>query len=107
MECRTDDDPSGGIAAATLGTVSVFLLGASLVWAHHWSLLTITIVGGWALATFLTFLMSARTLRRREKGRAFAWFGMSCVLASVVLVAASGTVYAAGIAPLGGLCGGG
>jgi uncharacterized membrane protein len=78
-----------------------------LLWAHHWSLLTITIVGGWALATCLAFLTSARTLRRREKGRAFAWFGMSCVLVSVVLVVASGTAYAAGMEPLGGLCGGG
>ena len=76
--------PKRDPAAATLGVLSVLLLGVSFVWAHHWGFLADALVAGWAVATLGALVLSTRA-------------------AALVL---AGAAFAAGINPTGA-CGGG
>jgi len=49
--------------AATLGVLSVALLGASFVWAHHWGAQADTLVAAWAVATIGSLVASIWLLR--------------------------------------------
>ena len=55
--------PKRGPVAAALGVLSVALLAASLLWAHHWGPLADAIVAAWAAATLGSLAVSIRFLR--------------------------------------------
>lgn len=103
--------PTRSPVAAMLGLLSVTLLGASFVWAHHWGMRTDTLVACWALATLGAFVVSIRTLRddmvwlTRVAFR-LTQIGLAGGIVSLVALALAGVAYAAGINPTGA-CGGG
>jgi hypothetical protein len=97
--------------AAGLGLLSVALLGASFVWAHHWGPLADTIVVGWALATLGALSLSTQVLRDEmlwstRSWQRFAKIGLAGGLCSVAALVLVGVLWAAGIDPTG-VCGGG
>jgi hypothetical protein len=103
--------PRRSPVAAVLGVLSVALLGASFVWAHHWGPLADSIVGAWAIATLGSLVVSIQLLRDRmvwPTGVALrlAKIGLAGGVVSIVALALAGLVYAAGINPTGA-CGGG
>jgi hypothetical protein len=103
--------PKRSRVAATFGVLSVVLLGASFVWAHHWGVLTDTLVIAWAVATIGALAVSIHCLRddmvwpTRVAVR-LAKLGLALGLVSIAALALAGLVYAAGINPTGA-CGGG
>lgn len=92
--------------AAVLGVLSVALLGASFVWAHHWGVLTDTLVCAWAVATLGALVLPIRSLGDTIIGRRLAKIGLAGGIVSVAALALAGAVWAAGIDPTGA-CGGG
>lgn len=94
-----------------LGLLSVALLGASVVWAHHWGTLTDTLVIAWAAATLGSLVLSVRFLRDRTTWATYGSHrlvkvGLAGGLISVAALVLAGVASAAGINPTGA-CGGG
>jgi hypothetical protein len=90
---------------ALLGVASVLLLVASLRWAHHWGLLTDTLVVAWATATLGALIGSVRLMRSDMRGR-LVTFAFVLANISILALIAAGIAYAAGGDPVGA-CGGG
>ena len=103
--------PKRSRVAATFGVLSVVLLGASFVWAHHWGVLTDTLVIAWAVATIGALVVSIQCLRDdmvwpTRVALRLARIGLVGGIVSIAALALAGIVYAAGINPTGA-CGGG
>jgi hypothetical protein len=101
--------PKRDPAAATLGVLSVALLGASFVWAHHWGILADTLVATWVVATIGALVLASRSLWLLDSSpfaRRLAKIGLCGGVVSLAALALAGIVYAAGINPTGA-CGGG
>jgi hypothetical protein len=103
--------PTRSTVAAALGLLSLALLGASFVWAHHWGVQTDTLVACWAVATVGAFGLSVQILRddmvwlTRVAFR-LVQIGLADGILSIVALVAAGVAYAAGLNPAGA-CGGG
>ena len=94
-----------------LGVLSVALLGASFVWAHHWGVQADTLVAAWAVATIGSLVASIWLLRDdmvwpTRLALCLARIGLAGGLVSIAALALAGIVYAAGVDPTGA-CGGG
>jgi hypothetical protein len=94
-----------------LGVLSVALLGASLVWAHHWGPLADTIAVAWAVATLGALVVSIQILGDEavwstRGSQRLAQMGFAGGLISVAALVLAGIAFAAGINPTG-VCGGG
>ena len=94
-----------------LGVLSVALLAASFVWAHHWGPLADTIVIAWAVATLGSLVVSIQFLRDKVVWSTYgsqrlAKIGLAGGLISVAALVLAGVASAAGINPTG-VCGGG
>jgi hypothetical protein len=94
-----------------LGVLSVALLGAAFVWAHHWGTLADTIVVAWAVATLAALVVSIQFLRDKSVwstsgSHRLAKIGLAGGLISVAALVLAGIASAAGINPTGA-CGGG
>jgi hypothetical protein len=94
-----------------LGVVSVALLGAAFVWAHHWGTLADTIVVAWAVATLAALVVSIQFLRDKSVWSTYgshrlAKIGLAGGLISVAALVLAGIASTAGINPTGA-CGGG
>jgi hypothetical protein len=103
--------PKRSAVAAALGLLSVALLGASFVWAHHWGPLADTIVVAWAVATLGALVLSVQVvgsdrLWPTRLATRLAKIGLAGGIVSILALAISGIAYAAGINPTGA-CGGG
>jgi hypothetical protein len=103
--------PKRAPVAATLGVLSVALLAASFVWAHHWGVLTDTLVIAWGVATLGSLAVAIQLLRDdlvwpTRLALRLAKIGLAGGLVSIAALALAGMVYAAGINPAGA-CGGG
>jgi hypothetical protein len=103
--------PRRSPVAAILGVLSVALLGAAFVWAHHWGALADTIVAAWAAATLAALVLAAGVLRSQDMwvaraSRRLAKIGFAGGTLSIVALVLAGVVRAAGIDPTGA-CGGG
>jgi hypothetical protein len=104
--------PRRSPVAATLGVLSVALLGASFVWAHHWGVLADTLVVAWAVSTLGALVVSIRFLRDENHRAAtylakrLAKIGLAGGIVSIGALVLAGAVWAAGINPTGA-CGGG
>ena len=97
--------------AAALGILSVALLGASFVWAHHWGVQADALVAAWAVATIGSLVASIWLLRDdlvwpTRLALRLAKIGLADGLVSIAALALAGIVYAAGVDPTGA-CGGG
>ena len=94
-----------------LGILSVSLLAASFVWAHHWGPLADTLVIAWALATLGALVVSIQFLRNKTVWSTYgshrlARIGLAGGLISVAALVVAGIASAAGFNPTGA-CGGG
>jgi hypothetical protein len=94
-----------------LGVLSVALLAACFVWAHHWGALTDTLVAGWALATLASLVVSIQFLRDKTVWSTYgshrlARIGLAGGVISVVALVVAGIASAAGV-DVAGACGGG
>jgi hypothetical protein len=94
-----------------LGLLSMALLGASFVWAHHWGTRTDTLVVAWAVATVAAFIVSIRLLRSHDLWPTrlailLARIGLTGGIVSILALVVAGIAYGAGINPAGA-CGGG
>ena len=94
-----------------LGVLSVALLGAAFVWAHHWGALADTIVVAWAVATLGSLAVSIQFLRDKTVWSTYgshrlAKIGLAGGLISVAALVLAGIASAAGLNPTGA-CGGG
>jgi predicted membrane protein len=94
-----------------LGLLSVALLAASFVWAHHWGTLTDTLVAAWAVATLASLVVSIGFLRDKTVWATYgshrlAKIGLAGGLISVVALVLASIASAAGLDPAGA-CGGG
>ena len=97
--------------AAAFGILSVALLAASFVWAHHWGTRADTLVIAWAVATMWAFVFSiqvlgSHTLWLTRIATRLARIGLAGGIVSIIALVISGIAYAAGINPTGA-CGGG
>jgi hypothetical protein len=103
--------PKRSPVAAGLGVLSVGLLGASFVWAHHWGVLADSLVAAWAVATLgslviSTVLLRSRTMWLARASKRLARIGLAGGIVSIAALVLAGAVWAAGINPTGA-CGGG
>jgi hypothetical protein len=94
-----------------LGLLSVALLAASFVWAHHWGTLTDTLVAAWAVATLASLVVSIQFLRDKTVWATYgshrlARIGLAGGLISVATLVLAGIASAAGF-DVSGACGGG
>jgi hypothetical protein len=94
-----------------LGVLSVALLGAAFVWAHHWGTLADAIVVAWAVATLGSLVVSIQFLRDKTVWSTYgshrlAKIGLAGGLISVAALVLAGIASAAGLNPTGA-CGGG
>jgi hypothetical protein len=102
--------PKRSAVAAVLGVLSVALLGASFVWAHHWGPRADTLVIAWALATLGALGISVLVLRSYDLWPTrlavrLAKIGLAGGIVSIAALVLAGAVWAAGIDPTGA-CGG-
>lgn len=93
------------------GVLSVALLAASFVWAHHWGTLADALVVAWALATLGALIVSIQFLRNETVWSTYgshrlAKIGLAGGLVSVAALVLAGIASAAGFNPTGA-CGGG
>jgi Kef-type K+ transport system membrane component KefB len=108
---ETQTTPTRSAVGAGLGILSVALLGASVVWAHHWGAQADTLVAAWAVATLgalgvsLQVLGSYRLWPTRLAIR-LAQVGLAGGIVSILALVLAGIASAAGINPTG-VCGGG
>ena len=103
--------PRRAPVAATLGVLSVALLGASFVWAHHWGAVADTLVIAWTVATLGSLAVAIHVLRDEvvwptRLALRLAKIGLAGGLVSIAALVLAGAVWAAGINPTG-VCGGG
>ena len=103
--------PKRGPVAAALGVLSVALLAASLLWAHHWGPLADAIVAAWAAATLGSLAVSIHFLRddnlwSTRLAKRLVKVGLAGGLVSIGALILAGAVWAAGVDPTGA-CGGG
>ena len=103
--------PKRAPAAATLGILSVALLGASFVWAHHWGTVADTLVVAWAVATLGSIGVATQVLRDdrvwpTRLALRLAKLGLAGGILSLVALALTGVAFAVGVNPTG-VCGGG
>jgi len=94
-----------------LGVLSVALLAASFVWAHHWGTLADTLVAAWAVATLGALVVSIQFLRNKTVWSTYgshrlAKIGLAGGLVSLAALLLAGIASAAGLNPTGA-CGGG
>jgi hypothetical protein len=94
-----------------LGVLSVALLAASFVWAHHWGTVADTLVAAWALATLGSLVVSIRFLRDKAVWSTYGSqrlvkLGLAGGLISVAALVLAGIASAAGV-NVSGACGGG
>jgi hypothetical protein len=77
-----------GALALVTGLLCVVLFGAALAWAHHWNVLTVSIVVAWALAMLAAPVVAIVAHRAgsapalANRGIAFnvlAWFALGFV----------------------------
>ena len=95
-----------GLAAFTVGLLSLALLCSSIAWAHHWSLRADALVAGWAASTVGALVLSSLGLRGDHGAKGFAGYGLLFGILSIGALAMAGLAYAAGVDPAGA-CGGG
>jgi hypothetical protein len=103
--------PKRSAVAAVLGVLSVALLGASFVWAHHWGARADTLVIAWAVTTLGALGVSILVLGSYDLWPTLlairlARIGLAGGIVSIGALVLSGIAYAAGINPTG-VCGGG
>ena len=103
--------PKRSAVAAALGALSAALLGASLVWAHHWNPLADTIVAAWAVATLGALVFSIQVLGSyrlwpTRLAIRLAKIGLAGGIVSLLALVFAGIAFAAGMDPAGA-CGGG
>ncbi|MGH3054562.1 MAG: hypothetical protein ACRDL7_06245 [Gaiellaceae bacterium] len=103
--------PKRSTVAAVLGVLSVALLGASFVWAHHWGVQADALVVCWAVATIGSLVVSVWILRDdmvwpTRFALRLAKIGLAGGIVSILALVVAGVAYAAGINPTGA-CGGG
>jgi drug/metabolite transporter (DMT)-like permease len=103
--------PRISIVALVLGVLSVALLAAAFVWAHHWGAVADTLIVAWALATVGALVLSIRFYFLEDVwpthiSRQLAGIGLAGGLISVATLILSGFLWAVGINPTG-VCGGG
>jgi hypothetical protein len=103
--------PKRSRVAFVLGLLSVALLAASFVWAHHWGAVADTLVAAWAIATLGALVVSIQFFRDKTVWATYgshrlARIGLAGGLISVVALILAGIASAAGINPTGA-CGGG
>jgi len=103
--------PKRSAVAAILGVLSVALLGASFVWAHHWGLQADTLVIAWAVATVGALAVSIPVLWSYDLWPTrlairLAKTGLVGGIVSIAALVLAGLAYAVGINPAGA-CGGG
>src|SRR5262249_31904133 len=103
--------PRRSAVAAVLGLLSVELLVASLVWAHHWGPVAGTIGIALAVATLAALHVSIQVLGSHRLWPTriavrLAKIGLAGGIVSILALVLAGIVYAAGIDPAGA-CGGG
>ena len=65
-----------GLAAFTVGLLSLALLCSSIAWAHHWSLRADALVAGWAASTVGALVLSSLGLRGDHGAKGFAGYGL-------------------------------
>jgi hypothetical protein len=106
IPARAHFSKSPGHLGGLLGVLSAVILGAALVYAHHWGPLADTIVASWALATVGALVVSILTLNRARPGRRLARLGTMLGLVSVLALVIAVTAAAAGFS-ISGACGGG
>lgn len=87
-----------------LGVASLVLLVLCLLFAHHWNVVTVTLVTAWAIC-FLGALVGGLRLVAKGVGRPLAHLALALAAVSVVALVIAGIAYAAGSDPTGG-CGG-
>jgi len=101
--------PSGTTRGARLigvcGVASLAMLGASLMWAHHWGPLADSIVVAWAISSLASGVGSSVLHSRGVRGIGIRIAAIAAVTSFLALVVA-GIAYAAGSDPAAG-CGGG
>ena len=106
MTVRERSGRIGGI----LGLLSLALLAASFLWAHHWGPRTDLLVSCWGMATLgaLRFSVRSRGASKAafEATPAWAKLGLWLVAVSVVALVVTGIASAAGV-DVAGACGGG
>jgi hypothetical protein len=95
-----------GFAAFTVGALSLALLGASIAWAHHWTVRADVLVAGWGVSTLAALVLSVRGLRGPRGAKGFAAYGLLFGILSILALVLAGAAYAAGMDP-GAACGGG
>ena len=95
-----------GFAAFAAGALSLALLGASIAWAHHWSVPPMPSSPAWSVSTVAALVLSSLGLRGPRGGKGFAAYGLLFGILSVLALALAGVGYAAGVDPAGA-CGGG
>ena len=103
--------PKRSPVAATLGILSVALLAASFVWAHHWCARADTFVVAWVVATVWSLIFSIQVLWSYDLwptllAKRLARICLIGGLISVGVLGLAGILYAVGINPTG-VCGGG
>jgi hypothetical protein len=103
--------PRWSAVAAGLGVLSVALLAASFVWAHHWGARADTLVIAWGVATLGALGASIRILRSYDLWPTrlavrLAQIGLAGGIVSIAALLLAGIAFAAGINPAGA-CGGG
>jgi hypothetical protein len=103
--------PARSPAAAALGVLSVALLAAAFVWAHHWGTVADSIVAAWMIATVGSLLVSIQVLRDgmvwpTSLALRLAKIGLAGGVISLLALALAGIAYGAGLNPAGA-CGGG
>jgi hypothetical protein len=96
-----------GFTSFALGALSLALLAASIVWAHHWNPRAVAIVAGWGASTLASLVLSCLGLRGRRGAKGFAAYGLLFATISIAALALAGIAYAAGANPGAGPCGGG
>jgi hypothetical protein len=94
-----------------LGVLSVALLAASVVWAHHWGAVADTLVAAWAVTTLGALVVSIQflgddTVWSTYGSQRLAKIGLVGGLVSVAALVLTGIAFAAGVNPTG-VCGGG
>ena len=104
-------EPRRSAVAADLGVLSVALLGAAFVWAHHWGPLADTIVVAWGVATLGALVLSVQVVGSHRLwptrlALRLAKIGLAGGIVSILALAVSGIAYAAGINPTGACDGG-
>ena len=93
-----------GRLAGAFGLASVVLLGAAIVWAHHWGPLVYAIVGAWAITTSAAAVATLIAVRNRASLMRFV--GAACVAISFGTLFVVSATYATGHDP-SDLCGAG